>query len=198
MTIHAAKGLEFPYVYIVGLEDKLFPSYMVNSQAEMEEERRLFYVAITRTKQCLTLSYAESRFMFGNLNFCRPSSFLMEIDKHLIEQPLSNFSKPMFSEPKNLSMPKPIEQKKILSKPIMQKTTSSATPPSKENLNLGAEITHLQQLKIGMKVFHDKFGIGSIEELIEEGPNSKTIIAFEQFGVKTMLLRFAKLKIIQS
>jgi DNA helicase-2/ATP-dependent DNA helicase PcrA len=194
MTIHAAKGLEFPYVFIVGLEDNLFPSYMVNTPSEMEEERRLFYVAITRTKQCLTLSYAQCRFMFGNLNFCRPSSFLHEIDKQWIEQCNQFYPSRSYQEPISIHKPKPIQTQKILSKPIIQKTPSQQPIPSKENLQLGDEISHIQQLKVGMKIFHEKFGIGQVEELIDDKINSKTIITFEQYGVKTMLLRFAKLK----
>ncbi len=192
MTIHSAKGLEFPHVYIVGLEEKLFPSYMTQSTTELEEERRLFYVAITRAKHCLTISYAQSRFLFGSTNFCTPSRFLMEIDSQLIEEPLQSLSKTFYKESSHIALPK-----KILSKPLVQRKTSATPSVSKENLNLSAEIADINQLKIGLKIFHDKFGIGSIQEVLDEGVNSKAIIAFEQFGVKTMLLRFAKLKIIQ-
>ncbi|NLJ82056.1 MAG: ATP-binding domain-containing protein, partial [Bacteroidales bacterium] len=192
MTIHSAKGLEFPHVYIVGLEEKLFPSYMTQSTTELEEERRLFYVAITRAKHCLTISYAQSRFLFGSTNFCTPSRFLMEIDSQLIEEPLQNLTKTFYKESSHIALPK-----KILSKPLVQRKTSATPSVSKENLNLSAEIADINQLKVGLKIFHDKFGIGSIQEVLDEGVNSKAIIAFEQFGVKTMLLRFAKLKIIQ-
>ncbi len=193
MTIHASKGLEFPYVYIVGLEENLFPSHMVSSHSEMEEERRLFYVAITRTKEHLTLSYARSRFVFGTINYATPSSFLKEIDTRLIEKMYTSFN-----------------QSSVIYKTKIQKTTNTFPPKIttinkkeaqevsqiKSTIALGAEIEHLKQLKVGMKVFHDKFGLGKIEELIEDGANSKTIISFEKFGTKTMLLRFAKLKIV--
>ena len=194
MTVHAAKGLEFPYVYLVGMEDNLFPSYMVSSQEEFEEERRLFYVAITRAKQCLTISYAQSRFMFGNVNFSRPSSFLYEIDKQVLDQSAVLNQSLFFGDKQPVT---PITTpKKILPKPIAQKSGSQLPKQSSEHLNLGKEINHIHELKPGLKVFHDKFGIGKVMEIIDDKVNSKTIIQFDQFGKKTMLLRFAKLKTI--
>jgi DNA helicase-2/ATP-dependent DNA helicase PcrA len=194
MTVHAAKGLEFPYVYLVGMEDNLFPSYMVSSQEEFEEERRLFYVAITRAKQCLTISYAQSRFMFGNVNFSRPSSFLYEIDKQVLDQSAVLNQSLFFGDKQPVT---PITTpKKILPKPIAQKSGSQLPKQSSEHLNLGKEINHIHELKPGLKVFHDKFGIGEVMEIIDDKVNSKTIIQFDQFGKKTMLLRFAKLKTI--
>uniref|UniRef100_UPI0024A9593A 3'-5' exonuclease n=1 Tax=Phaeodactylibacter xiamenensis TaxID=1524460 RepID=UPI0024A9593A len=86
MTIHAAKGLEYPYVYIVGLEENLFPSQLsLNSRSELEEERRLFYVALTRAEKEVNLSYAASRYRWGNLNYCEPSRFIEEIDQQFLE-----------------------------------------------------------------------------------------------------------------
>ncbi|MGI6292346.1 MAG: ATP-dependent helicase [Bacteroidales bacterium] len=193
MTIHASKGLEFPYVYIVGLEENLFPSHMVSSQSEMEEERRLFYVAITRTKQHLTLSYARSRFVFGSINYAVPSSFLKEIDKNLIESPHTSFNQPTLIYKNVPKYTSPTQVKKNI--PFSKKDAQEVSQ-IKSSVALGAEVEHLKQLKIGMTVFHDKFGLGKIEEMIEDGANSKTIITFEKFGKKTMLLRFAKLKIV--
>jgi DNA helicase-2/ATP-dependent DNA helicase PcrA len=192
MTIHAAKGLEFPYVYVVGMEENLFPSSMVQSQAEFEEERRLFYVAITRAKQCLSISFAKSRFIFGNINFGRPSSFLFEIDKTLYDD-VSLLSEGAFfgNRPSDNQFAEP---KKILSKPIAQKSANQMVKQSSDHLNLGKEITNTRELSQGLKVFHDKFGAGEVVEIIDDNVNSKTIIQFEKFGTKTMLLRFAKLK----
>jgi len=88
MTIHAAKGLEFPYVFIVGLEENLFPSiHSINSRADLEEERRLFYVALTRAMNKVILSYAESRYQWGQFTISEPSRFLEEIDESLFEKP---------------------------------------------------------------------------------------------------------------
>jgi DNA helicase-2/ATP-dependent DNA helicase PcrA len=192
MTIHAAKGLEFPYVYVVGMEENLFPSSMVQSQAEFEEERRLFYVAITRAKQCLSISFARSRFIFGNINFGRPSSFLFEIDKALYDN-VSLLSEGAFfgNQPSDNQFDQP---KKILSKPIAQKLANQIVKQPSNHLNLGKEITNAHELNQGLKVFHDKFGIGEVVEIIDDNVNSKTVIRFEQYGTKTMLLRFAKLK----
>jgi DNA helicase-2/ATP-dependent DNA helicase PcrA len=192
MTIHAAKGLEFPYVYVVGMEENMFPSSMVQSQAEFEEERRLFYVAITRAKQCLSISFARSRFIFGNINFGRPSSFLFEIDKALYDN-VSLLSEGAFfgNRPSDNQFDQP---KKILSKPIAQKLANQIVKQPSKHLNLGKEITNAHELSQGLKVFHDKFGMGEVVEIIDDNVNSKTIIRFEQYGTKTMLLRFAKLK----
>ena len=86
MTIHAAKGLEFPYVFCVGMEDELFPSQMsLTSRSDLEEERRLFYVAVTRAEKKLFLTYAQTRYRFGNLNHCEPSRFLKELDPNQLE-----------------------------------------------------------------------------------------------------------------
>ena len=100
MTIHAAKGLEFPYVYIVGMEENLFPSQMaLNSRNELEEERRLFYVALTRAKKKATLSYAVSRYRWGNFTSCEPSRFIDEInDKYIEKTNFSNESLSSFSK----------------------------------------------------------------------------------------------------
>src|SRR5207237_7758824 len=86
MTIHAAKGLEFPYVYVVGLEENLFPSQLsLNNRSDLEEERRLFYVAVTRAEKKATLSYALTRYRYGNVLYCEPSRFIDEIDSKFLD-----------------------------------------------------------------------------------------------------------------
>ncbi len=189
MTIHMAKGLEFRYVYIVGLEEDLFPSQMMlSSRAELEEERRLFYVAITRAQKRLFLSYALTRYRYGRLKNCEPSRFLDDVDGRYIKMstkfggieslaPNPNFAKSFISGMK----------KTVSSQPVARPTTyrpSSDFAPSDTS-----------GLKAGMKVEHPKFGFGTVVKLDESGADRKAIINFSDFGEKTLLLSFAKLKI---
>lgn len=186
MTIHASKGLEFPYVFIVGLEENLFPSQMsVNSRSDLEEERRLFYVALTRAKQQATLSYAVSRFRWGNLVYAEPSRFLEEIDEQFVNWPV-HLSGTSISETasggalfkKKINVPQPKKLRKI-------------EPSSK-----AAESDDLSDLRIGAQVEHASFGKGKVIALEGEEPNIKAIVYFPAVGQKQLLLRFAKLKII--
>ena len=197
MTIHSSKGLEFPQVYVVGLEENLFPSQMsLNSRSDLEEERRLFYVAATRAENKLTLSYATSRFKFGTLISCEPSRFLDEIDAQYLE--LDFTAKPLtgnnsfFDDERNawekrgdtFSKPKPptVKTTSILAK---AHTPSADFKPSDTS-----------NLQVGMEVEHERFGFGKVISL--EGKNSdvKATIFFKEIGQKQLLLKFAKLKII--
>lgn len=207
MTIHAAKGLEFPYVFVIGLEDNIFPSYMISSPTEMEEERRLFYVAITRAKRFLSLSYAHARFMFGNTSYNSPSQFLQEIsDKYKVTEQVFSTQAPRMktgfasdnrfygqsprtfsSKPKTYTAPLNKTPRPSLASASPQK---AAETPQK----LGDMLTDTAQMHVGMRVFHGKFGCGTLEEIVEKGSNGKVIITFDQFGRKTMLVAFAKLK----
>jgi len=207
MTIHAAKGLEFPYVYIVGLEENLFPSQMsVNSRADLEEERRLFYVAITRAEKRATLTYATTRYRFGNLLFCEPSRFLEELDADYVDYPEipgsnTSFSDSMFSRmgndyadahPKEIEFkskfsPKPVAGKK----PLVKINLSKPTGPS-----FVADTDMLKNIKEGSIVEHEKFGKGQVEIIEGEYPNLKATVAFGVGGKKQLLLKFAKLKIV--
>ena len=189
MTIHMAKGLEFKNVYIVGLEEDLFPSQMMlSSRAELEEERRLFYVAITRAQKKLFLSYALTRYRFGRLKNCEPSRFLDDVDSRFIKvstkfggidsvAPNPNFAKSFVSGIK----------KTVSSQPIVRPTTykvSSDFIPS-----------NTSTLQEGMKVEHPKFGFGTVVKMEQVGAERKAKINFSDFGEKTLLLSFAKLKI---
>lgn len=194
MTIHAAKGLEFPYVYVVGLEENLFPSMQsMSSRTDLEEERRLFYVAITRAEQKLTLSYAENRYRWGNLTSNEASRFLQEIpEKHIdhIEKPMSRQAS--FRSEDNFSSilagKAPVREKPVNLKNF-QRLKSIPTEPVPSN-NPGEDI------QVGMEVEHDRFGKGKVISLEGNGPNTKATIFFPGVGQKQLLLRFAKLKII--
>jgi DNA helicase-2/ATP-dependent DNA helicase PcrA len=194
MTIHAAKGLEFPFVYVVGMEENLFPSIQsMSSRADLEEERRLFYVAITRAQQKLTLSYAENRYKWGNLVSNEPSRFLQEIpEKHIdhIEKPMSRQAS--FRSDDNFSSilagKAPVREKTVNLKNF-QRLKSIPTEPLPSN-NSGEEI------QVGMEVEHDRFGKGKVISLEGNGPNTKATVFFPGVGQKQLLLRFARLKIV--
>ncbi|MEI6575084.1 MAG: UvrD-helicase domain-containing protein [Bacteroidota bacterium] len=181
MTIHAAKGLEFPHVYVTGLEENLFPSYMsMGTRAELEEERRLFYVAITRAKERLTLAYAETRYRWGNLTMCQPSRFIDEIDAEFVDQP----SKVMHT-PQNLRKVTPKERK--------GPTTGS------NSLNSGptesVDMQEIEKIQAGMEVEHARFGKGKVITVEGAGASKKATVDFPGTGEKQLLLRFARLKI---
>jgi len=189
MTIHMAKGLEFRNVYIVGLEEDLFPSQMMlSSRAELEEERRLFYVAITRAQKSLFLSYALTRYRFGRLKNCEPSRFLDDIDQAFIK---------VSSKYSGLeSTPPPTQYAKNLVNGI--KKTLSTAPVVKASgykAPLDFSPSDTSGLREGMKVEHPKFGFGTVTNMDSSGADRKAKINFDDFGEKTLLLNFAKLKI---
>ncbi|MBS1487106.1 MAG: exodeoxyribonuclease V subunit gamma [Bacteroidetes bacterium] len=189
MTIHMAKGLEFKNVYIVGMEENLFPSQMMlSSRADLEEERRLFYVAITRAQKKLFLSYALTRYRFGQLKNCEPSRFLNDLDQRYVKVS-SKFSS------KDTSKPTPDYTKRFVNSNM--KRTPSAQPPAKPAYKPSADFTpsDTRTLKEGMKVEHPKFGFGTVVKMDEQGAERKAKINFADFGEKTLLLSFAKLKI---
>ncbi|RLD89633.1 MAG: ATP-dependent DNA helicase [Bacteroidetes bacterium] len=165
MTIHAAKGLEFPNVFIVGLEENLFPSiHSINSRADLEEERRLFYVALTRAMNKVTLSYAESRYQWGQFTISEPSRFLEEIDDSLFEKPKK--ASIQLDGKKN----KP--EKKSLIKPGM--TPLGRRTDKKEEIAFEASDT--SDLQTGMQVEHSRFGLGKVMVIEGQGPNKKATV----------------------
>lgn len=189
MTIHMAKGLEFSYVYIVGLEEDLFPSQMMlSSRAELEEERRLFYVAITRAKRRLFMSYALTRYRFGRLKNCEPSRFLDDVDPNYVK--VSAKYAGIDSVPSNTKFARSFVtgMKKTISSQPVQKVTNYRAPSDFAPSDTSG-------LKEGMKVEHPKFGFGQVIKLDESGADRKAKINFDDFGEKTLLLSFAKLKI---
>lgn len=204
MTIHSSKGLEFPYIYIVGMEENLFPSQMsLTNRADLEEERRLFYVAITRAEKEAVLSYASSRYKWGNLIFCEPSRFIEEIDEDFLEYTFSKHETPQEkSFPTNTFNENKYQSKYSNNK--QQKTTAKKTPtpaPTPKNLkrvNLSSqaniESASNLNLNAGNTVEHQKFGIGTVEII----DNGKATINFKKVGKKQLLLKFAKLKVLNN
>ena len=189
MTIHMAKGLEFKNVYIVGMEEDLFPSQlMLSSRSELEEERRLFYVAITRAQKKLFLSYALTRYRFGRLKNCEPSRFLDDIQGSYIKVSTK------FGGVESMA-PNPNFAKSFISG--MKKTVSSQPTPKATAYKPSADFapSDTKGLKEGMKVEHPKFGFGTVTKMEEVGSERKAKINFADFGEKTLLLSFAKLKI---
>lgn len=188
MTIHAAKGLEFPYVFIVGLEENLFPSIQsISTRAELEEERRLFYVALTRAMKKVTLTYAESRYRWGQFTLTEPSRFLEEIDEALIDKPKKAIlNRPAGSPPPSRQNEKPSFQPRQNLKPI------DNVPYDSSNF----EASDTTDLMTGMNVEHPKFGKGKVIAVEGNGSNKKATVFFNGIGNKSLLLRFAKLKIV--
>lgn len=209
MTIHSAKGLEYPYVYIVGMEENLFPSQMsISARVDLEEERRLFYVALTRAEKRAYLSYAESRFKWGQLTYSEPSRFLEEIDESFLEWPLdlkgrnatnSFASKVVASSRFNNSKAKPAPQKNYQA----QSGTVNSSPSKKTSLKAALNSSgtqgadNLDNLKVGNTVAHSKFGKGKVLELEGDAPNTMATIYFPSAGQKKLILKFAKLTILQ-
>ena len=194
MTIHSAKGLEFKNVYVVGLEEDLFPSQMMlSSRADLEEERRLFYVAITRTQKKLFLSYALTRYRYGRLKSCEPSRFIEEIDPAYIKVD-RKWSSGKFSGATPINSTKDNYAKTLVTGIQRQKLkplNGRAQLANAENFT-PSDTSMLQE---GMKVEHPKFGFGKVIKLDQEGTQRKAKVNFENFGEKTLLLSFAKLKI---
>ncbi len=199
MTIHAAKGLEFPQVFVVGMEENLFPSALtISSRRELEEERRLFYVAVTRAMSQLTLSYASSRYQYGKSSFQELSRFVEEIDPRYIDIPQK---KPTF--PKVGTLPRAFPGLSRPAKPTFtrqQTRTSSASPSVSSHTQSPGPTRPRQQsdrIQVGTRVRHEKFGEGTVTEIDVLGGERRAHIFFEDAGgEKVLLLKFVKLQII--
>ena len=204
MTIHSAKGLEFKNVYVVGMEEELFPSQMMlENRQDLEEERRLFYVAITRAERKLTFSYAETRYQWGRLKMCEPSRFLSEVDQRYLEtskatrdlgyrdtpsEPMA-FVRGLVNQPEN-------RPSRII-RPSRPSSSTEARAASPTNAS-GGDFTpsDTSALAAGMRVEHPKFGFGVVKKMEVADKDRKAIIVFDSVGEKTLLLSFAKLRII--
>ncbi|MBK9177555.1 MAG: UvrD-helicase domain-containing protein [Flavobacteriales bacterium] len=243
MTIHSAKGLEFPHVHVVGLEEDLFPNLMaVQSRADLEEERRLFYVAITRAEKRCTLSYAVSRYKWGNLTASEPSRFIDEIDQKYLEMPKQPERQTLFggfdqSTPpwarqsggqarKSSEHDNPAEERSSrpvygrersapgiakatpYTKPAPATRTPASTEPARKNLkrvstsgapleatsSLGSLASDIAE---GQTVEHERFGKGKVLKVEGNAPDLKASVFFPSAGQKQLLLRFAKLTVVE-
>jgi DNA helicase-2/ATP-dependent DNA helicase PcrA len=197
MTIHSSKGLEFPHVFLVGMEENLFPSQMaLNSRTELEEERRLFYVAVTRAKTTCSLSYATSRFIWGNLVSSEPSRFIDEIDQQYlnIETQQRGTGRSLSGRVQSFDKPFTGGLNKSLGAPA---GSFKAIADINKSANPAVTNSTTADLKVGYNVMHDRFGKGKVTKLEGDGADKKATIFFPHHGAKTVLLRFANLTVLE-
>ena len=205
MTVHSAKGLEFPHVFIVGMEEDLFPSMMSNVGKELEEERRLFYVALTRAEKTCHIGYARERFRNGRTEFSRPSRFVRELPKELVtfDSGLSSHASP-WDRPKAVRPTGGDLPTDFSDRPVFHATPSVPSTPSRrvfiERREAGdaseEKHTHIGALAVGGRVLHKRFGAGVINELEGRGDNAKATVTFDTGETKKLLLRFAQLEVL--
>ncbi|NDP20582.1 MAG: UvrD-helicase domain-containing protein [Paludibacter sp.] len=201
MTVHAAKGLEFKAVFIVGMEEELFPSPFSQNERELEEERRLFYVAITRAEERCFISYAKSRFKNGKTNFSNPSRFIKDIDEQYLEMPVE--AKPKQARISDWDNDMEVERKRFqptFSKPIIRENVLPQNPKRLVKVGSSAGDKFLVEnatIPTGVFVKHALFGIGKVLETSLVNGNEKAEIDFGEKGVKSLLLKFAKLEVLK-
>lgn len=222
MTVHSSKGLEYPYVYIAGLEENLFPSLsLLSSKQDIEEERRLCYVAVTRAQKAVTLSFSSSRMRNGKHESNSPSRFIKEIDPVFIENPLSsdeldavddspawddfrgrsqaqsrfrsNYGQSGPARPV-ITSPRPMAVGRGGASSAPVRTAPAGTRP---HADLDFEGVPMTQLKVGERVEHNRFGAGTILTLSGTAPDMKAQIRFDEYGEKLLLLKYAKLRPIE-
>lgn len=200
MTIHAAKGLEFDEVFIVGMEEELFPSHMSSaSQKELEEERRLFYVALTRAKKRIHISYADMRYKWGLMNHTKPSRFLKEINEKYLNLPDDDLIAGIENDPQKNKFKgrKPSIHKKIVKEQvapqIVRENLKKVIETNPDKIDTPSDIS---KIKPGVKIRHQRFGRGKIESIDGSGNNLKASVAFDNGQKKQLLLKFAKLEVI--
>ncbi|MEZ5052812.1 MAG: UvrD-helicase domain-containing protein [Chitinophagales bacterium] len=187
MTVHAAKGLEFKSVFIVGMEENLFPSGLsTNTREELEEERRLFYVAVTRAEKKLTITHAATRYKYGSLDYCEPSRFLEELPQNLLEMVGYHRSKSSAWEEKVVYQQPKISRPEPVKTAYVHAVSSGFNPAPPERLSAG------------MAIEHQKFGYGKIVSLEGQNDGRMATIDFDKAGQKKLLLKFAKLSIVQN
>jgi DNA helicase-2/ATP-dependent DNA helicase PcrA len=224
MTIHSSKGLEFDYVYLGGVEEDLFPSKMVlTSPQDLEEERRLFYVAITRAGKEAVISYASHRYKWGQPAICTPSRFIKDIDEKYLQLPSDmgdieieeeepyDYDAPTFVQKTKPQGAYSSQSRQIERKPVIKKQPlpTVAPPMMKSSLIKMNRAEHRQptmndtfetddpmQIKVGMRVLHVQFGLGVVSDIEGVMPNAKATVDFEGAGQRKLLLKFARLKIV--
>jgi DNA helicase-2/ATP-dependent DNA helicase PcrA len=201
MTIHAAKGLEFPTVFVVGLEENIFPSPMcINSMRELEEERRLLYVAITRAEKHCILTCAQNRWRYGRMEYDTPSRFIRDIEPSLLQVEGSAPGIAAKSSPRPTSFnvqrqtsqnPRPVATQFVADpKPRLVPVRHEAPRPQSAIGNIG--------LQEGNVIEHQRFGVGTVIRVEGTGENTKATVEFKNAGTKQLLLKFAKYTIIKS
>jgi len=207
MTIHSAKGLEFDYVFVSGMEENLFPSSMsLDSRAALEEERRLFYVALTRARKQVFLSMALSRFQYGQRRPCECSRFLDEIpDRYMKVIQKASEGSGMFgksysepgtgrfrfkseSHPSSSGYTREVRKQPVVAKPVVK---------TKQDVQLDqiGELAAPESVQPGVRVYHTKFGFGRVDSVSGNGPDARAVVIFDTVGSKTLVLKFAKLLI---
>ena len=205
MTVHSAKGLEFNTVFVVGLEEDLFPGASAkNSFTELEEERRLFYVAITRAEKHCFLSFARSRFRYGHVEFGNPSCFIRDIDSRYLSLPAgmrpdldsrnNGWSKQMGDarmEPRLFERPKVNIIRPTVPPSLKKVSTISSSKTVQTGISSGGGVC------AGQKIEHERFGLGIIESVEGTGENCKATVRFTNAGVKQLLLKYARFKVIE-
>ncbi|WP_291529427.1 ATP-dependent helicase [Bacteroides sp. UBA939] len=215
MTVHSAKGLEFKNVFVVGMEENLFPSIMTgDSPRALEEERRLFYVAITRAEEHCFLSYARTRFRYGKMEFGSPSRFLKDIDIRFLRLPQESGTGHKKNEEPGYSRREssgafshlPQRPKQPIIAPSVPRnlkrvtnTSTSAVAPASTTASVsasGATSGSIMKLEPGQLIEHERFGLGEVMNVEGEGDNAKATIRFKNAGDKQLLLRFARFKVI--
>ena len=220
MTVHSSKGLEYPYVYIAGLEENLFPSLsLLSSKQDVEEERRLCYVAVTRAQKAVTLSFSSSRMRNGKHESNSPSRFIKEIDPVFIENPLSSDeldavddlsawddfrgrrSQTQSRFRSNYGQSGPARSFGTSPRPMVVGRSSASSAPIRTapagirpRADLDFEGVPMTQLKVGERVEHNRFGAGTILTLSGTAPDMKAQIRFDEYGEKLLLLKYAKLR----
>ena len=193
MTVHMAKGLEFGVVFVAGMEEDLFPSYLsAHSPEDLEEERRLLYVAMTRAKQKLFLSFAQSRYRFGEMKHPEPSRFLKDMDPKYLQLPATTSQRTHTAPPSMQYHPFPSQR--------IYRTSPLDNPPRtypKTGEKSQPAPTNLSEIQVGTRVRHPTFGEGIVQEVANEKPHGpKAVVHFAKFGKKNLLLSFAKLHIL--
>ena len=210
MTVHSAKGLEYDAVFIVGLEEHLFPSDMSgDDERQIEEERRLMYVAMTRARKYLTLLFATTRFKYGSVDFCTPSRFLKDIDSRYLS--MAGGAVPLGTVPfgtvSSTFMPKKDFTRKTVPNGTVPNGTAFEAKPEKKPWEQGKfqKVTEsmlkdsapAQALKVGNVIEHERFGLGTVLSVEGTGGDTKAVIKFLNLGEKTLLLKFARYKLLK-
>ncbi|MBU2907416.1 MULTISPECIES: UvrD-helicase domain-containing protein [Arenibacter] len=208
MTIHLAKGLEFPYVFIVGMEEDLFPSAMsMNTRSELEEERRLFYVALTRAEKQAYLTYTQNRYRWGKLVDAEPSRFIEEIDEKFVEN-LTPVVRSRYTPLIDVDIFGDVDKSRLRQNKPVQGTPPSGVKPNENQLRklrklkpeLGTPVGNTNSvdpnLSEGSLVNHTRFGRGQVIKIEGVGNDRKAEIKFDKGDIKKLLLRFAKLEVL--